>query len=96
MDEVDEPQSPIEMFFILNGLAHAGIPLQTIAPKFTGRFNKGVDYAGDINMFAKEFEEDIYNWFYYYLLNKGNFVELHLLSIQSFYRYLCNPIKQTE
>jgi hypothetical protein len=33
--------------------------LQTIAPKFTGRFNKGVDYAGDLVQFAREFEEDV-------------------------------------
>ena len=36
-----------------------GIPAQTIAPKFTGRFNKGVDYVGDVAQFAKEFEEDL-------------------------------------
>jgi len=39
--------------------ADEGIPLQTIAPKFTGRFNKGVDYKGDPEQFAKEFEQDI-------------------------------------
>ena len=59
MDEVDEAQSPIELFFILSGLAHFNIPVQTIAPKFTGRFNKGVDYVGDINQFTKEFEQDL-------------------------------------
>jgi hypothetical protein len=59
MDEVEEAQSPVEMFFILGALARHGVPAQTIAPKFTGRFNKGVDYAGDINQFAKEFEEDL-------------------------------------
>ena len=31
------------------------IPLQTIAPKFTGRFNKGVDYVGDVGRFEREF-----------------------------------------
>lgn len=36
-----------------------GIPAQTIAPKFTGRFNKGVDYVGDAVLFRKEFEEDL-------------------------------------
>jgi hypothetical protein len=36
-----------------------GIPLQTIAPKFSGRFNKGVDYVGDPLKFATEFEEDL-------------------------------------
>jgi tagaturonate epimerase len=35
------------------------IPIQTIAPKFTGRFNKGVDYVGDVAQFTKEFEEDL-------------------------------------
>jgi len=59
MDEVNEPQSPVEMFFILSALAQYKIPVQTIAPKFTGRFNKGVDYVGNIKQFAVEFEEDL-------------------------------------
>ena len=59
MDEVNDPQSPVEMFFILSAIAGERIPAQTIAPKFTGRFNKGVDYVGDIAQFAKEFEEDL-------------------------------------
>lgn len=59
MDEVDAPQTPAELFFILAAIADAGIPAQTIAPKFTGRFNKGVDYVGDVDQFAREFEEDI-------------------------------------
>ncbi len=59
MDEVDEPQSPVELFFILAALANAKLPLQTIAPKFTGRFNKGVDYEGDLPQFEQEFEEDL-------------------------------------
>jgi len=59
MDEVDLPQTPVELFFILSAISMFGIPVQTIAPKFTGRFNKGVDYAGNIDQFAKEFEEDL-------------------------------------
>lgn len=59
MDEVSEAQSPIEMFFILSAIASEGIPAQTIAPKFTGRFNKGVDYVGILNQFSKEFEQDL-------------------------------------
>lgn len=35
------------------------IPVQTIAPKFSGRFNKGVDYVGDIKQFEQEFEQDL-------------------------------------
>ena len=59
MDEVNDAQSPVEMFFILSAIAGEKIPAQTIAPKFTGRFNKGVDYVGDVKQFAKEFEEDL-------------------------------------
>ena len=59
MDETDQPQTPVEMFFILAAIADEGIPAQTIAPKFTGRFNKGVDYVGDVAGFAKEFEADL-------------------------------------
>jgi tagaturonate epimerase len=59
MDEVDEPQKPLDMLFILKSLADLKVPAQTIAPKFTGRFNKGVDYQGDTEQFEKEFDEDM-------------------------------------
>jgi tagaturonate epimerase len=59
MDETDEPQTPIEMLFILSAIAQEKIPIRTIAPKFSGRFNKGVDYVGNVELFTREFEEDI-------------------------------------
>ena len=59
MDETDVAQNPLELFLILFMLAQAGVPLQTIAPKFTGRFNKGIDYAGDLALFEREFEQDL-------------------------------------
>ena len=59
VDETDSPQTPDELFLILAMLAMEGVPVQTIAPKFTGRFNKGVDYVGDLTQFEKEFDEDI-------------------------------------
>lgn len=59
MDEVNDPQTPVEILFILSALASQKVPAQTIAPKFTGRFNKGVDYRGDVKQFEKEFEEDL-------------------------------------
>jgi tagaturonate epimerase len=40
-------------------ISREGIPVQTIAPKFTGRFNKGGDYVGDLTQFEKEFDEDL-------------------------------------
>lgn len=59
MDETDCPQTPAELLVILAALADEGIPVQTIAPKFTGRFNKGVDYVGDPARFEREFRDDI-------------------------------------
>lgn len=59
MDETENPQTPLELFFILAAIADEGIPAQTIAPKFTGRFNKGVDYVGDVVQFEKEFNDDL-------------------------------------
>ena len=59
MDETEDPQTPIEMLFILAMIAQYGIPADTIAPKFSGRFNKGVDYVGDVAQFEKEFEQDV-------------------------------------
>jgi hypothetical protein len=59
MDETDKPQTPIELFFILAAIAEANIPAQTIAPRFSGRFNKGVDYSGDVDRFEKEFNDDM-------------------------------------
>jgi tagaturonate epimerase len=59
VDETAAPQNPVELFLILAMIAQEEIPVQTIAPKFTGRFNKGVDYVGDLAQFEKEFAEDL-------------------------------------
>mgnify|MGYP006293833903 CR=1 FL=1 len=59
MDETETAQTPRELFFILAAIAAEGIPAQTIAPKFSGRFNKGVDYVGDPDTFAAEFDQDL-------------------------------------
>jgi hypothetical protein len=59
VDETTEAQTPAELFLILLMLARENVPCQTIAPKFTGRFNKGVDYVGDLARFEKEFEQDL-------------------------------------
>jgi hypothetical protein len=59
MDETDAPQTPPELLVILALLADEGVPLATIAPKFTGRFNKGVDYVGDLAAFEREFSDDV-------------------------------------
>jgi hypothetical protein len=59
MDETDRAQSPAELLIILAAVADEGIPIQTIAPKFSGRFNKGVDYVGDVAQFEREMALDI-------------------------------------
>ena len=59
MDETDSPQTPAELLIILAATADEGIPLETIAPKFNGRFNKGVDYVGDLAKFEEEFAADV-------------------------------------
>ncbi len=59
LDETDSPQSPADLLIILVAVADEGIPIQTVAPKFSGRFNKGVDYQGDPAKFAEEFSLDV-------------------------------------
>lgn len=59
MDETDSAQTPLELLVILAALSDEDVPLQTLAPKFTGRFNKGVDYAGDLVKFETEFNDDL-------------------------------------
>jgi hypothetical protein len=59
MDETDVPQTPIELLIILAALADERVPVQTLAPKFTGRFNKGCDYVGDVAKFSEEFWNDV-------------------------------------
>jgi hypothetical protein len=59
VDETDSPQTPAELLLILAMIADEEIPAQTVAPKFTGRFNKGVDYVGDLAAFEREFDADL-------------------------------------
>jgi hypothetical protein len=59
MDETDSPQTPTELLIVLAALSDEGIDIQTIAPKFSGRFNKGVDYVGDLEKLREEFCDDI-------------------------------------
>ncbi|SFC46169.1 tagaturonate epimerase [Zunongwangia mangrovi] len=59
IDEVENPQTPTELFFVLAALTFYKVPVNTIAPKFTGNFYKGIDYEGDLDQFSKEFEDDL-------------------------------------
>lgn len=59
IDEANEVQTPLELFFILVMISDQKIPIQTIAPKFTGHFYKGIDYVGSLSEFSKEFEQTL-------------------------------------
>lgn len=59
MDETNSSQKPLELLLLLQALADEDVPLQTIAPKFPGRFNKGIDYQGDIEEYRQEFESGL-------------------------------------
>jgi hypothetical protein len=59
MDEAEQPQSVLDLACILAMVAAEGVPAQTLAPKFPGRFNKGVDFAGDVELFAQAFDQDL-------------------------------------
>lgn len=59
MDESPQTQSPAELYAILFAIAQAGIPIDTVAVKFQGRFNKGIDYVGDVGAFLTEFRADV-------------------------------------
>jgi tagaturonate epimerase len=59
MDETDEPQTSEELLAILRAVAREQIPIQTIAPKFSGRFNKGIDYVGDVAEFERQFNDHL-------------------------------------
>jgi len=58
MDETDSAQTPVELLIILAAIADEKIPIQTIAPKFSGHFTKGADYVGNVEPFEKEIALD--------------------------------------
>jgi len=48
VDETDAPTTPLEHFFIASELIRRGVRFTSLAPRFTGRFEKGVDYIGNL------------------------------------------------
>jgi tagaturonate epimerase len=54
IDETDTPTSVYEHFFIINELARSKVPIVSLAPRFVGKFQKGVDYIGDLVEFERE------------------------------------------
>ncbi len=56
IDETDQPTSLAEHFYIASELKRLGVIWVSLAPRYVGRFEKGVDYIGDLQVFEKEFD----------------------------------------
>lgn len=54
IDETQMPTTPAQHFFVANELARRGVKIATIAPRFCGEFQKGIDYKGDLKQFKRE------------------------------------------
>jgi hypothetical protein len=54
VDETETPTSPQEHFFIASELKRLGVQYVSLAPRYCGRFEKGIDYIGDLDQFEAE------------------------------------------
>ena len=54
IDETSTPTTPLQHYFVARELIDAGVSFATLAPRFCGEFQKGVDYIGDLAQFEKE------------------------------------------
>jgi hypothetical protein len=57
IDETSFTTTPEAHYFVANELQKAGVEITSLAPRFCGEFQKGIDYKADINAFASEFKE---------------------------------------
>ncbi|MEH7386250.1 tagaturonate epimerase family protein [Bacillus sp. JJ1521] len=57
IDETETVTSPAAHFFVANELQKRGVNVTSLAPRFCGEFQKGIDYIGDIEQFEKELRE---------------------------------------
>ncbi|MBQ3792451.1 MAG: tagaturonate epimerase family protein, partial [Clostridia bacterium] len=54
IDETATPTSPLQHYFVARELTDRGVGLVTVAPRFCGEFQKGIDYIGDLKQFEAE------------------------------------------
>ena len=59
VDETDSVTFPFEHFFIANELIRSGVEVVSLAPRFIGDFEKGIDYKGDLEIFKREYLKHI-------------------------------------
>ena len=55
VDETTFTTTPSAHFFVANELNRSGVFVRSLAPRFCGEFQKGIDYIGDVNEFQREF-----------------------------------------
>ncbi len=55
IDETDTVTTPFEHFYIVNELRRMNVEFVSLAPRFVGDFEKGIDYKGDIELFKAEY-----------------------------------------
>ncbi len=54
IDETETPTTPLQHFYVANELIRRGVKVTTVAPRFCGEFQKGIDYIGNISQFEEE------------------------------------------
>jgi hypothetical protein len=59
VDETDTPTSIHEHYFIANELLKRDVPIVSLAPRFVGKFQKGVDYMGNLAEFEAELSQHV-------------------------------------
>jgi tagaturonate epimerase len=57
VDETDSPTTALEHYFIAHELTRLGVRFTSLAPRFVGRFEKGVDYIGDLDALDLELQK---------------------------------------
>jgi hypothetical protein len=55
IDETLTPTTPASHYFVASELIRLGVDITSLAPRFCGEFQKGIDYIGDIDQFTTEF-----------------------------------------
>jgi hypothetical protein len=55
VDETDSPTTPEQHLYVASELARLGVRWVSLAPRFVGRFEKGVDYIGDLEDLERTF-----------------------------------------
>jgi tagaturonate epimerase len=56
VDETDSPTSHAEHYYVASELRRLGVKWIGLAPRYVGRFEKGVDYIGDLGAFERDLE----------------------------------------